>query len=48
MMKSASYACTDAITGRFVFEAKIRKVTGRGFIIHEGYAELRNAKVLKE
>ena len=41
-------ACMGAISGRLVFEDKIRPVTGRGLIIHEGYIELRNAKVSPE
>jgi len=38
-------ACMGAISGRLVFEDNIRSVTGRGLIIHEGYVELRNAKI---
>ena len=41
-------ACMGAISGRLVFEDNIRSVTGRGLIIHEGYVELRNAKVSPE
>jgi len=41
-------ACMGAITGRLVFEDNIRSLTGRGLIIHEGYVELRNAKVSPE
>ena len=41
-------ACIGAISGRLVFEDNIRGVTGRGLIIHEGYIELRNAKISPE
>ena len=41
-------ACIGAISGRLVFEDNIRGVTGRGLIIHEGYVELRTAKISPE
>ena len=41
-------ACIGAISGRLVSEDKIRVLTGRGLIIHEGYVELRNAKISPE
>ena len=41
-------ACIGAISGRLVFEDNIRGLTGRGLIIHEGYVEVRNAKIEPE
>jgi len=48
MSYPSTSACMSAITGRFVFEDSIRAVTGRGLIIHEGYVEIRNAKIKTE
>ena len=41
-------ACMSAISGETVLEDYKRVVTGRGLIIHEGYTELRTAKILSE
>ena len=42
------YACIDAISEPFYYEDRIRALTGRGLLIHEGYTELRNARFLTE
>ena len=42
------YACMGAISEPFYYEDRIRALTGRGLLIHEGYTELRNARFLTE
>jgi len=41
-------ACIGAISGETVFEDYKRVVAGKGLIIHEGYTELRTAKIEPE
>ncbi|MBA7652165.1 hypothetical protein ES703_59995 [subsurface metagenome] len=48
MNSQPTYACIGAISGRFCYEDRIRAITGRGLLIHEGYTELRNDRFLTE
>ncbi|MBA7636404.1 hypothetical protein ES703_44022 [subsurface metagenome] len=48
MSYPSTSACMSAISGETVFEDYKRVLTGRGLIIHEGYTELRTAKILSE